>query len=96
MIQPFGKGAAKLSTGDEPSHVELDDDALSGMTRGCLQALRSPFDDRGFANARLADQAWIVRSPLSEDIDHLFDLSSATDNRIELSLVCEQRQIAAQ
>jgi hypothetical protein len=96
MIQPFGKGAAKLSTGDEPSHVQLDDDALSSRTRICLQALRSPFDDSGFANARLADQAGIVRSPLPEDIDHLFDLSSATDNGIELSLMCEQRQIAPQ
>jgi hypothetical protein len=96
MIQPFGKRAAKLSAGDQPSHVHLDDEALSNRTRGRLQTLRSSFDDSGLANARLANQARIVRSPLSEDIDHLFDLSPATDNRIELSLVCEQRQIAAE
>ena len=58
-------------------------------------ALRQPFDDRGLADARLADQDRIVLGAARQHLDHAADLLVAADDRIELALARQLGQVAA-
>ena len=49
--------------------------------------LREPLDDRGLADARLADQHRVVLRAAREDLDHAADLVVAADDRVELALL---------
>ena len=48
-------------------------------------ALGEAFDDRGLADARLADQHRVVLGPPAEDLDDAADLLVAADDRVELA-----------
>ena len=57
--------------------------------------LGQPLDDRGLADARLADQHRVVLGSAAEDLDDAADLLVAADDRIELALAGERGQVAA-
>ena len=59
-------------------------------------ALREPLDDRGLADAGLADQHRVVLRAAREDLDHAADLLVASDHRVELSLLGRLGQVAAE
>jgi len=48
-------------------------------------ALRQPFDDRGLAHPRLADQHRVVLGPALQDLDDAPDFVVAPDHRIEFA-----------
>ena len=47
-------------------------------------ALRQAFDDGGLADARLADQHWIVLGAAAENLNDAFQFAIASNQRIEL------------
>ncbi len=77
--------AAKLRTRHEKPGLELEDaelrEALGHVARG--DAHRERPDDRGLANARLADQKGVVLLPPLEDLEEAADLHVAPDDRVE-------------
>ncbi len=63
-------------------HVAVDD------------AQRESLDDRGLADAGLADENRIVLGPARENLDRAADLLVAADHRIELAVASGLREIA--
>src|SRR5437660_917775 len=57
-------------------------------------ALGDSFDDGGLADARIADQSWVVLRPPREDLDRLLDLVGPPDHRIEFALTRHVGQVA--
>src|SRR5207302_623225 len=55
-----------------------------------------PFDDRGLADPGLADEDRVVLGATREDLDDAADLVVAADHRVELALMREARQVAAE
>ena len=55
-----------------------------------------PLDDRGLADARLADQHRVVLLAAREDLHHALDLGLAADDRVELALGRLLREVAAE
>src|SRR2546422_373809 len=79
--------AAELRSGDQRAHVERQD-ALSFKTLRHLavdDALRQALDDRGLADARIADQHRVVLGAPLQHLDGAPDLIVAADHRIELA-----------
>ena len=78
-----------MSSDDEPAvaqalgHVAVDD------------PLGEALDDRGLADAGLADQHRVVLGAAAEDLDHATDLVVAADHRVELALRRGLGQVAA-
>ncbi len=58
--------------------------------------LREALGDRRLADAGVADQHRVVLRPAREHLDHAADLLVAADDRVELSLLGELRQVAAE
>ena len=58
-------------------------------------ALGEALDDRGLADAGLADQHRVVLGAAREHLDHAADLVVAADDRVELALAGELGQVAA-
>src|SRR6185437_5314692 len=52
------------------------------------------FDDRGLADARLADQHRVVLRAARQDLHHALDLGLAADDGVELAFGGELRQVA--
>src|SRR4029079_17436238 len=87
---------AILCTGDHHRQVEYDN-SLLGENFGHVSgddALGKAFDNSCLADAGLAEQHWIVLLPAAENLNRAFDFSFATDNRIELALFGQFRQVA--
>src|SRR5262249_57010921 len=59
-------------------------------------ALRESLDDRGLADAGLADQHRVVLRAAREDLDHAADLLVAADDRVELALLRRLGEVAAE
>ena len=96
-LQPLLELAAVLRAGDERAHVERDD-PLVAQAFGHVAAddpLRQAFDDRRLADARLADQHRVVLGAARQHLNHAPDLVVAADDRIELALARDVRQVAA-
>src|SRR6185437_13431697 len=55
--------------------------------------LRQPFDDRGLADAGLADQHGVVLGPTLQDLDRAPDLIVPADDRVELAGARTRSQI---
>ena len=55
-----------------------------------------PFDDRGLADAGLADEHRVVLGAAAEDLHHTLELAATTDDRIELLLASELGEVAAE
>ena len=58
-------------------------------------ALGQALDDRGLADAGLADQHRVVLGAAREDLDDAADLLVAADDRVELALLGERGEVAA-
>ena len=96
-LQPLLELSAVLRPGEQRADVERPH-ALSLQPLGDVTGddpLREPLDDRGLADARLADQDGVVLRPPREDLDHAANLVVAADDRVELARLGERGEIAA-
>ena len=87
--------AAKLCAGNQGAHVERED-ALVLEPLGHLavdDALGEALDDRGLADAGLADEDRIVLGPALQHLHRAANLVVAADHRVELALACARRQV---
>ena len=95
-LEPLLELAAVLRAREQRADVERPDalalQALGHVARD--DALREPLDDRGLADAGLADQHRVVLRPAREDLDDAADLLVAADDRIELAGLRERGQVA--
>ncbi len=96
-LEPFLEFAAELCARHQRAHVERDDapvlEALGHVARD--DPLGESLDDRGFADARLADQDGIVLGPPREHLDDAANLLVAADHRIEFAAGRHRGQIAS-
>ena len=87
-LEPLLELAAELGAGQELADVERHQ--LPVAQRLGHVAVHDPLgqslDDRGLADAGLADQHRIVLGPAGEHLHHAADLLVPADDRIELSL----------
>ena len=84
-LQPLLELAAVLRAGDHAGEVERHE-ARAAQRLGHVvlrDAQREALDDRGLADAGLADQHGVVLAPAGEDLDGLLDLGGAADHGID-------------
>ena len=96
-LEPLLELAAVLRAGDERAHVERDD-ALVLEPFGHVaadDAAGEAFDDRGLADAGLADEDRVVLGAARQHLDDAADLLVAADHRIELALARQLGEVAA-
>src|SRR6185437_17120808 len=97
-LEPLLELAAVLGAGNDRRHVERKD-AVVAERLGALAVgdeLRESFDDGRLADARLADENWIVLFPAREDFHDALDFFRTPDRGIELPFGGELREIAAE
>ena len=96
-LEPLLELAAVLGAGHQRAEVERDDALVLEVLWHVAtdDSLRETLDDRGLADARLADQDRVVLGPAREDLDRPADLLVTPDDRVELALPGERRQVAA-
>ena len=86
-LQPLLELAAVLRAREQRAEVERHD-ALVLQALGHVagdDAVGEPLDDRGLADARIADQHGVVLAPPREHLHDAPDLGVAADHRIELA-----------
>ena len=97
-LQPLLELAAVLGAGQQRAHVQRPHaavlQALGHVTRG--DALGQALDDRGLADAGLADQHRVVLGAAGEHLDHPAHLLVAPDHRIELAALGQLGEVAAE
>ena len=96
LLEPLLELAAVLRAGDQGGQVERVD-LLVAQQLGHLvgaDALGEALDDGGLADAGLADQHRVVLGAAREDLHHALDLVLAPDDRVELALGGQLRQVA--
>jgi hypothetical protein len=78
--------------------VENDQPAIAEQFRHVAvdDQLGQAFDDGGLADARFAQQHRVVLLPPAEDLNDPFDFVGAADDRVELALLGELGQVAAE
>ena len=97
-LQPLLELAAVLRAGEQRADVERPD-ALALQALGDVAGddpLREALDDRGLADSGVADQHRVVLRAAREHLDHAADLLVAADDRVELALLGELGQVAAE
>ena len=96
-LQALLELAAVLGPGDDQRQVERQHPLLGEEDRhpALDDALRQALDDRGLADARLAEQDRVVLGAAREDLDDALDLALAADQRVEAPLRGERREVAA-
>ena len=96
-LQPVLELAAVLGAGDERPEVEGDHALVLERLRDVAldDALGEALDDRGLADARLADEHGVVLGAAGEDLDDAAHLVVAADHGVELALAGELGQVAA-
>ena len=96
-LQPLFELAAVLRAGDERAHVERDDALVLQALRhvAAHDAAGEAFDDRGLADAGLADEHRIVLRAARQHLDHAPNFLVAADHRIELALARQLGEVAA-
>ncbi len=97
-LQAIFELAAVLGPGHHRAQVEGDQPAILealGHVAG-HDPLGEALDDRGLADARLADQHRVVLGAPAEDLDHAPNLVVAADHRVELALRGGLGQVAAE
>ena len=88
-LEPVLELAAVLGAGHHRAQVERDQRAGPCSALGHVAGddpLGQALDDRGLADAGLADQHGVVLGAAAEDLDHAADLVVAADHRVELAL----------
>ena len=96
-LEPLLELAAVLRAGDHRADVERDH-ALVAQALGHVafdDAPREPFDDRGLADAGLADEHGVVLRAARQHLDDPADLLVAADDRIDLALARGLGEVAA-
>ena len=97
-LQALLELAAVLGAGEQRADVE----AMTLRSRRRLgdvagdDALGEALDDRGLADAGLADQHGVVLGAAGEDLDDAADLVVAADDRVELAVLGGLREVAAE
>ena len=96
-LQPVLELAAVLGARDQRAEVERDHALVLERLRDVAlhDALREALDDRGLADARLADQHRVVLGAARQHLHHAADLVVAADHGIELALAGELGEVAA-
>src|SRR5204862_1159348 len=97
-LEPLLDLAAVLRAGEHRADVEPPH-ALALQALGHVAGddpLREALDDRGLADAGVADQDRVVLRPAPQHLDHAADLLVAPDDRVELALLGEGGQVAAE
>ena len=95
-LQAFLELAPVGGPGDQAADVERDHATLAqrlGDVAGD-DPLGQALDDRRLADAGLADQDGVVLRAPAEHLDHAADLVVAADDRVELALLGDLREIA--
>jgi hypothetical protein len=95
-LQAFLELATVLGAGDDGGHVKREHALGLEHRRNAAghDALGKAFDDGGLADAGLADEHRVVLLAPGENLDDAFDLELPADNRVELVLAGELRQVA--
>src|SRR5206468_8984022 len=90
--------AAVLRAGHERGQVERVDLLVLEQLRhlAVRDARRQALHHGGLAHARLADQHRVVLGAAGEDLHDPLDLGLAPDDRVELALRGEPREVAAE
>ncbi len=86
-LEPLLELAAVLRAGDHRADVERDH-ALVAQALGHVafdDAAREPFDDRGLAHTRLADEHGVVLRATGQHLDDAADLFVAADDGVDLA-----------
>ena len=94
-LQPFLELAAELGAGDQRAEVERQQPLVLQALRHVAidDALGQPLDDRGLADAGLADQHGVVLGAARQDLDGAANLLVAADHRVELAIARRRGQI---
>ena len=96
-LQPLLELTTILGASDERSHIERHDtlvfEALGDVAAN--DTLGEPLRDRRLSDSRLADENGVVLRSAGENLDHTTDLVVSADDRIELALSGELREISA-
>jgi hypothetical protein len=96
-LEPLLELPAVLRAGDHGGQVQRDD-ALAAQRVGHValdDAAGQPLDDRGLADARLADQDGVVLRTAREHLHDPADLVVAADDRVELAAAGAVGQVDA-
>ncbi len=95
-LEPFLELAPVGRAGDQRAHVQRDHAPIAqrlGYVRRD-DPLGQALDDRGLADARLADQHGVVLRAAAQHLDHAADLLVAPDHRVELAELGHLGQVA--
>ena len=98
LLQALLEVTAVAAPGDQGTEVE-GVELLAGQGLGDLvghDPLGQPLDDGRLAHARLADQHGVVLGAAGQDLHDPLDLLLTTDDRVELAVPCQLREIAAE
>ena len=98
LLEPLLELAPVLGAGHQPAHVQ-GEHALAHQRLGDVaqhDGLGQPLGDGGLADAGLADEGGIVLCPAGEDLDHPLDLHGPADDRVELVLLGQLGEVAAE
>ncbi len=95
-LQPVLEFAAILRAGDHRAEVHRDELLVLQAFRhvAAHDAPRETFHDRRLAHARFADEHRIVFRAPREHLHHAADFFVASDDRIDLSLPRQRREVA--
>ena len=87
-LQPLLELATVLGPGHQQREIEGEDPPVCEQRRHVAldDASREPLDDRGLADAGIAEQQRVVLGAPAEDLDHPLDLVVAADQRVEAAL----------
>ena len=95
-LEPLLELAAVLGAGDHAAEVEREH-ALVAQRLGDVAVhdlLRQALGDRRLADARLADDDRVVLGAPAEHLDDALDLLVAADDRVELVVARQRREVA--
>ncbi len=96
LLQALLEIAAIAAAGDERAEVE-GVELLATQRLGDVvvhDLLRKSLDDRRLADTGLTNQHRVVLRATRQDLQHAFDLALATDDRVQLVVARELREVA--